>query len=178
MPAVHQLPTGGKCRQPRRCGGRLRLPFASEPERIICLQASAASTRYDVLSFCPDQLGSISQRCTHGFTDSAVQYLRYRHPDMCKERDLATLHAYVEAMLVFASHYGISQQGNVLRLMDLQVKHRFGSQLSGYLHQRLSQQGLDESTRVYHFMLALDLPVQPRVISLDTDLQALGADRG
>ncbi|QRK10913.1 hypothetical protein JQX13_13065 [Archangium violaceum] len=126
-----------------------------------------------MLTISRRQYEAFSKDREQGFTARAVAHLREHHPDWCYGRDDRTLAARVSAATAFAREHGVTQEPNVLRLLDLQMRPGFTVPLSGYPHYRLTQRGFDEATRVRNFASALTHPRSLVVVTLDTDLDAL-----
>jgi len=108
------------------------------------------------------------------FKREAVQHIRQQYAALTQHRDDAALLHYVEAMLAFCRSHGVVQRPNVLRMIDLQMEFAWAPPLDGYLAWQLGTPGFDEGVRVSQFALALDTPVHPEVIALDTPI-TLGA---
>jgi hypothetical protein len=118
------------------------------------------------------QFEAFSKAQIQGFTTRAIEHLRKHHPLWCGARDDEALAASVAATMAFAREHGVTHEANILQVMDLHVRQRFVIPLSGYPLYRLTQHGLDETTRVRNFASALALAQTPTVISLGTNLDA------
>ena len=131
-----------------------------------------------MLTITRQQFEALSRNREQGFTARAVVHLREHHPEWCEGRNDQQLAARATAAMLFARAHGVSHEANVLRLMDLQLRPGFAVPLADYPRYRLTQRGLEESTRVANFARALTEPQPPVVISLDTDLDALERGHG
>lgn len=78
-----------------------------------------------MLTITRQQLKAFSKNREQEFTARAVAHLRKHHPDWCEGRDDKSLAAKVAAAMAFAREHGVSQEANVLGLMDLQLRPGF-----------------------------------------------------